>query len=65
MNPQLRSTKPTAEPGAAARALAARRQLALVVTSASAMLAGLAVGYALGTTHALQRTLAHGGHDGV
>ena len=65
MNPQLRSTKPTGEPGAAARALAARRQLALVVTSASAMLAGLAVGYALGTAHALQRTLAHGGHDGV
>ena len=65
MNPQLRSAKPTGEPGAAARALATRRQLALVVTSASAMLAGLAVGYALGTAHALQRTLAHGGHDGV
>ena len=65
MNPQLRSAKPTGEPGAAARALAARRQLALVVTRASAMLAGLAVGYALGTAHALQRTLAHGGHDGV
>ena len=65
MNLQLRSAKPTGEPEAAARALAARRQLALVVTSASAMLAGLVVGYALGTAHALQRTLAHGGHDGV
>ena len=47
------------------RALAARRHLAIVVTSASAMLAGLAVGYALGTAHALQRTLAQGHHDGV
>ena len=47
------------------RALAARRDLALVVTSASAMLAGLAVGYALGTAHALQRTLAQGHHDGI
>ena len=65
MTPQLRFAGPTGEPGPAQRALAGRRQLALVVTSASAMLAGLAVGYALGTAHALQRTLAHGGHDGV
>ena len=48
------------------RALAARRHLAIVVTSASAMLAGLAVGgYTLGTAHALQRTLAQGHLDGV
>ena len=65
MNPQLRSAGSTGDPGPVQRALAARRRLALVVTSASAILAGLAVGYALGTAHALQRTLAHGGHDGV
>lgn len=47
------------------RALAARRHLALVITSASTMLAGLVVGYALGTAHALQRTLARGHHNGV
>ena len=64
MNPQLRSAGSTGEPGPVHRDLAARR-LALVVTSASAMLAGLAVGYALGTAHALQRTLAHRSHDGV
>jgi len=65
MNPQLRSAEPSGEHGAVLRALAARRHLALVITSASAMLAGLAVGYALGTAHALQRTLAQGGHNGV
>jgi purine-cytosine permease-like protein len=39
--------------------------LALVVSSASAMLAGLAVGYALGTVHAYERQLARGDHHGV
>ena len=42
-----------------------RRYLALVVSSASAMLAGLAVGYALGTVHAHERALARGDHHGV
>jgi len=42
-----------------------RRYLALVVSSATAMLAGLAVGYALGTVHALERQLARGAHHGV
>ena len=42
-----------------------RRYFALVVTSGAAMLAGFAVGYALGTVHALERQLARGGHHGV
>jgi len=42
-----------------------RRYLALVVSSASAMLAGFAVGYALGTVHAYDRALARGDHHGV
>ncbi|MBA3549168.1 MAG: hypothetical protein H0T76_22070 [Nannocystis sp.] len=42
-----------------------RRTLALVVTSAAGLLAGLAVGYALGTVHALERQLARGEHHGV
>jgi len=42
-----------------------RRTLALVVTSAAGLLAGLAVGYALGTVHAYERQLAHGDHHGV
>ena len=63
MNTRHLPAVPVADP--IQRALAARRHLALVVTSASAMLAGLAVGYALGTAHALQRTLAQGPHDGV
>ena len=42
-----------------------RRTFALIVSSATAMLAGLAVGYALGTVHAYERQLARGGHHGV
>jgi len=42
-----------------------RRTLALVVTSAAGLLAGLAVGYALGTVHAYERQLARGDHHGV
>ncbi|MBK9757486.1 MAG: hypothetical protein IPO88_29085 [Nannocystis sp.] len=42
-----------------------RRTLALLVSSATAMLAGLAVGYALGTVHAYERQLARGGRHGV
>ena len=42
-----------------------RRTFALIVSSATAMLAGLAVGYALGTVHAYERQLAHGGPHGV
>ena len=42
-----------------------RRYLALIVSSASAMLAGLAVGYAFGTIHAYERALARGDHHGV
>lgn len=37
-----------------------RRYLALVVGSVSALLAGLAVGYALGTVHAYERRLGTG-----
>ena len=44
---------------------ARRRTLALLVSSATAMLAGLAVGYALGTIHAYERQLARGAHHGV
>ena len=47
-----------AEPGG-------RRTLALVISSAAAMIVGLAVGYALGTVHAHERQLARGGHHGV
>ena len=42
-----------------------RRYLALLLSSAAAMLAGLAVGYAVGTVHALKRQLARGDHHGV
>ena len=42
-----------------------RRTLALVVSGATAMLAGLAVGYALGTVHAYERQLARGDHHGI
>ena len=48
----------TAEPGR-------RRPLALVLSSAAGLLAGLAVGYALGTVHAYERQLARGGRHGV
>ena len=48
----------TAEPGR-------RRTLALLVSSAAGLLAGLAVGYALGTVHAYERQLARGGTHGV
>ena len=47
-----------------ARDPAPRRYLALVVSSASAMLAGIAVGYALGTVHAYERQLAMGPRRG-
>ena len=49
------SSGKAAEPGR-------RRYLALIISSASAMLAGIAIGYALGTVHALERQLARGGH---
>ena len=65
MTTPLRSAGAIGEPAPVERAVTARRQLALVVTSASAMVAGLAVGYALGTAHALQRTLVQGGRNGV
>ena len=42
-----------------------RRTFALLVSSATAMLAGLAVGYALGTVHAYERRLARGGRHGI
>lgn len=42
-----------------------RRILALVLSSASVLLTGLALGYALGTVHACDRVLARGGRDGV
>lgn len=42
-----------------------RRRLAIIVTSTSAMLAGLAVGYALGLQQSFQRALEQGEHDGV
>ena len=45
-----------------------RRTLALIVEGISATLAGLAVGYALGTVHAHERRLgaaAHGVNNGV
>ena len=59
MNAQLLPPSPgNAKPGR-------RRYLAFVVSSASAMLAGLAVGYAFGTIHAYERALARGDHHGV
>jgi hypothetical protein len=42
-----------------------RQRLALVVTSTSAVLAGLAIGYALGIQHSFQRALAPGDDHGV
>ena len=42
-----------------------RRTLPLIFSSVTAMLAGLAVGYALGTVHAYERQLARGGRHGV
>ena len=51
------SSGKAAEPG--------RRTLALVISSAAAMLVGLAVGYALGTVHAHERQLARGDHHGI
>ena len=42
-----------------------RRYFPLIISSAAAMLAGLAVGYALGTVHAYERQLARGGQHGV
>ncbi len=42
-----------------------RRRLALVVTGTSAMLAGFAIGYALGVQQSFQRALARGDRDGV
>lgn len=56
--PLPQSAGNAAEPGR-------RRYLAFVVSSAAAMLSGLAVGYALGTFHAYERQLARGGHHGV
>lgn len=42
-----------------------RRRLALVVSGMSVMLAGLAVGDALGVQPSFQRALARGERDGV
>ena len=42
-----------------------RRVLVLAISSASALLAGLALGYVLGTVHACDRALARGGRHGV
>ena len=42
-----------------------RRTLVLLVSSASAMLAGIALGYTLGTVHAYERRFARGGRHGV
>lgn len=52
------SSGTAAEPGR-------RRTLALVISSAAAMLAGIAIGYALGTVHAHERQLARGDHHGI
>jgi len=52
-------------PGAGKAEPGRRRYLALVVSSVTAMLTGLAVGYALGTVHAYERQLARGDHHGV
>lgn len=49
----LLSASSTREPGH-------RRTLALVVGGVSVMIAGLAVGYALGTVHAYERRLGAG-----
>ena len=57
------STQPL--PPSAGKAEPGSRTLALIVSSATAMLAGLAVGYALGTVHAYERQLARGGRHGV
>ena len=56
--PLLPSAGKAGEPGR-------RPVLALVVTGAATMLAGLAVGYVLGTVHACERVLARGGRHGV
>ena len=53
----LPSASPAGEPGN-------RRYLAMVVGSVSALLAGLAVGYALGTVHAYERRLGAGASNG-
>ena len=58
------STQPL-PPSAGTAEPARRRTLALILSSAAAMLAGLAVGYALGTVHAYERQLARGGRHGV
>ena len=42
-----------------------RRTLVLLVSSAAAMLAGIAIGYTLGTVHAYERRLARGGRHGI
>ncbi len=52
------SSGKAAEPGR-------RRTIALVISSAAAMIVGLAVGYALATVHAHERQLARGDHHGV
>ena len=44
---------------------AGRRTLVLLVSSASAMLAGIAIGYTLGTVHAYERRFARGGRHGI
>jgi len=59
------STQPLPPGAGNAAGPGCRRYLAFVVSSAAGMLAGLAVGYALGTVHAYERQLARGGHHGV
>jgi hypothetical protein len=64
MNPHALVAAPQDRPPLA-RACDQRRRLVLVVTSTSAILAGLAVGYALGVQQSFQRALARGDRDGV
>jgi len=54
---------PSASPGKTATGRP--RPLVLLVSGASALFAGFAVGYALGTVHAYERRLRHKGHHGV
>ncbi len=54
------SASPLPSASSATRDPGDRRYLALVVGSVSALLAGLVVGYALGTIHAYERRLGTG-----
>ena len=65
MSPHALIAAPQDPPPPCALEQRRRRRLALVVTSTSAMLAGLAVGYALGVQQSFQRALTRGDRDGV